>query len=170
MTKLTCLLILAASGTAAHANGFLLNEFDAQAVGRGDATGATDTDASSIYFNVGGLAAGTGSQVMVTGSLIQPIASFTDTSGAKTDSNTATQYLPGLFATTHVTDMIAAGIGFYTPFGLAVQWPSTSEAAASASYIALHTFFITPAIGLNLGSFVPGLSVGGGIDLVPATV
>ena len=170
MNKLTSILLIAASGSVAHANGFLLNEFDAKATGRGDATAATDTDASSIYYNIGGLAAGEGTQVQVGGSLITPIASFTDIAGTKIDSNTGTQFIPGIFGSTHVTDMIAVGVGFYTPFGLAVQWPSTAETAASASYIKLASYFITPSVGLNLGSIVPGLTVGGGFDIVPATI
>ncbi len=35
---------------------------------------------------------------------------------------------------------------------------------------ALRTYFITPSVGLNLNNYVPGLSIGGGVDLVPATV
>ena len=170
MNKLTSLLLIAASGSAAHANGFLLNEFDAKATGRGDATAATDTDASSIYYNIGGLAAGEGTQVQVGGSLIQPVASLTDLGGTKVDSTTGTQFIPGIFGATHLTDMISVGFGFYTPFGLAVQWPSTSPPAANAAYIKLATYFITPSVGLNLGSIVPGLTVGGGFDIVPATI
>ena len=66
--------------------------------------------------------------------------------------------------------MVAAGVGFYTPFGLAVDWPATSPQANVVQDVALHTFFITPSVGVNLGSFVPGLSVGAGLDLVPATI
>jgi long-chain fatty acid transport protein len=172
MTKLTPIVLVAGLGSVAHANGFLLNEFDAKAVGRGNATAATDVDPSSIYYNVGGLAAGPdGTTVSVGGSSITPIASFTDsTSGQKTDSLTPTQFIPGIFGSMKVTSMIGVGIGFYTPFGLAVKWPSSSVLAESAEEISLRTFFITPAVGLNLGSFVPGLSVGAGLDLVPATL
>lgn len=174
MTKLASVLVivgLTGITGVAHANAFLLNEFDAQAVGRGNASTATDTDASSIYYNVGGLAAGEGTQVVVGGGVIQPSSSFTDASSKmKTDSTTSTQVVPGLFASTHITSMFAAGIGFYTPFGLALSWPAGSEQAASAQEIALHTFFITPSFGANLGSIVPGLSVGAGIDIVPATI
>lgn len=155
---------------AAHANGFLLNEFDARAVGRGNASAATDTDASSIYYNVGGLAAAEGTQVTIGGSLIAPIASFTDANGVKTDSTTSPQFVPGIFVSSRVHDLVAVGIGFYTPFGLAVSWPASSPQADIVREEALHTFFITPSVGVNLGSYVPGLTVGGGIDIVPATV
>jgi long-chain fatty acid transport protein len=169
MKKLS-LILLACLGGSAHANGFLLNEFDAKAVGRGNASTATDVDPSSIYYNIGGLAVGEGTNVQVGGALIAPNASFTDTAGNKTTSDTNPQGVPGVFASARVHPMLAVGIGFYTPFGLAISWPATSPQTDIIKDEALHTFFITPSVGVNLGSFVPGLSAGAGIDLVPATV
>ncbi|MBV8759374.1 MAG: outer membrane protein transport protein [Deltaproteobacteria bacterium] len=168
MKKLSLLFLCI--GGAAHANGFLLNEFDAKAVGRGNASTATDVDPSSIYYNIGGLAVGEGTSFQLTGSLIQPNASYTDTSGSKTESNTPTQGVPGVFVSSRVHPMVAVGIGLSTPFGLAIKWPSTSPQADVIREQSLHTFFITPSVGLNLGSVVPGLSLGAGLDLVPATV
>ena len=171
MKKLSLALLATTLGSgAAHANGFLLNEFDAKAVGRGNASSATDVDPSSIYYNIGGLAVGEGTSFQITGSLIQPNASYTDTSGAKTDSNTPTQGVPGVFISSRVHPMVAVGIGLSTPFGLAITWPSSSPQNDVLHKEALHTFFITPSVGVNLGSFVPGLTVGAGLDLVPATV
>jgi long-chain fatty acid transport protein len=171
MKTLASILFIAATSGAASANGFLLNEFDARATGRGNATTATESDPSAIYYNVGGLAVEPGTNIMIGGSLIEPVASFTDGStGIKTDSSTSTQFVPGIFGSSHVTDVIAVGLGFYTPFGLAVDWPTNSPQANVAQNVALHSFFITPSIGANLGSFIPGLSVGAGVDLVPATL
>jgi long-chain fatty acid transport protein len=169
MKKLSFVLV-AALGGSAYANGFLLNEFDAKAVGRGNAVTATDVDPSSIYYNIGGLAVGEGTNVQIGGSLVSPNASFADVDGNKTKSDTNPQGIPGVFASARVSSMVAVGIGFYTPFGLAISWPTTSPQTDVIKDEALHTFFITPSVGLNLGSFVPGLSVGGGLDLVPATV
>ena len=172
MTKLPILSLaaLGALGGIANANGFLLNEFDARAVGRGNAEVATDIDPSSIYYNIGGLAAAEGTQVMIGGSLIGPSASFTDTSGVKTTSTTPAQAVPGVFVTSRVSSLVAVGVGFYTPFGLANTWPDSSPQANLIESETLHTFFVTPSVGLNLGSYVPGLTIGGGVDLVPATV
>jgi long-chain fatty acid transport protein len=175
MKILASFLFVAAAGAVASANGFLLNEFDARAVGRGNATTATETDPSAIYYNVGGLAAGEGTNIMIGGSLIAPSTAFTYTDPStgtttKTSGNTSPQPVPGLFGSAHVTDMVAVGLGFYTPFGLANDWPATSPSANVAQTVSLRSYFITPAVGLNLGSFVPGLTVGAGIDLVPASI
>jgi long-chain fatty acid transport protein len=169
MKKLS-LFLLATLGGSAHANGFLLNEFDAKAVGRGNAVTASDTDPSSIYYNIGGLAGGEGTNVQVGGSLIAPEATFTDTAGNKTASDTNPQGVVGVFVSSRVSSLISLGFGFYTPFGLAISWPATSLQTDVVKDEALHTFFLTPSFGLNLGSYVPGLTAGVGMDIVPATV
>ena len=169
MKKLSIVLLAGLGGTA-QANAFLLNEFDARAVGRGNATTATETNASAIFYNIGGLAVYDGTQATVGGSVIQPSGSFTDTAGLKTSTTTSGQAVPGVFGSTRLNDLVAVGVGFYTPFGLAVRWPEGTEPATVSQFVSLHTFFITPSVGVNLGSYVPGLTVGGGIDLVPATI
>jgi long-chain fatty acid transport protein len=170
-------LVLGFSGVAS-ANAFLLNEHDAKAVGRGDASTATDTDPSSISFNVGGLASAEGTNVMIGGSLILPSATFTDaSSGTKTDTEPLHAVLPQFFLSSRVSDLVAVGIGFHAPFGLEITWPDATPGVAGSSpsldvvkFQSLRTYFITPSVGLNLNKFVPGLTVGGGLDLVPATV
>ena len=171
MNKLTIILATSLGTTGlAHANAFLINEFDSKAVGRGNASTATDVDPSSIYYNVGGLPAGEGTAFMVGTAIIAPQASYEDPAGMKTDSNTSPQAVPHVFGTYRINSMFAAGIGVFTPFGLAISWPQHWEQAEVTQKASLRTYFITPAFGVNLGSFVPGLSVGAGIDIVPATV
>jgi long-chain fatty acid transport protein len=158
-------------GSTAHAGGFGLNEFDAQAVGRGEASAASNVEASSIFYNVGGLAVAPGASVMITGTLIAPNESFTpDGSTTKTDSTVNPQPVPGVFLSYRINKLIAAGVGFYTPYAFAVDWPSTSPQANVVESATLRSFYVTPAVGLNLGDFVPGLSVGAGLDIAPATI
>src|SRR5205823_3812302 len=104
MRTATSFVLLAGLAGTASANAFFINEHDAKVTGRAGASTATDTDASSIVFNVGGLAVGDGTQADI------------------------------------------------------------------ATKSSLRTYYITPAVGLNLDQQVPGLSVGAGLDLVPATV
>jgi len=78
--------------------------------------------------------------------------------------------VPGVFCTWRVLPLVAVGIGLSSRFGLAISWPSTSPLAVVSREQSLRSFFITPSVGVNLGSILPGLSVGAGLDLVPATV
>jgi long-chain fatty acid transport protein len=163
--------LCALAGTAS-ANGFFINEHDAKATGRAGATTASNGDASSIIFSPGGIALGEGTDVSLTASLIAAKGSYFDASNmdARTDTDSSPAVLPSIFVRTRINDMFAAGIGFHLPFGLAVSWPDAHAQADVIQDQTLRTYFITPAVGLNLNKVVPGLSIGGGVDLVPSTV
>jgi long-chain fatty acid transport protein len=117
---------VAGHATTASANGFLINEFDARAVGRANAVSATDSDPSSIYYNVGGLGVAEGTHVMIGGSLVAPFATFNQSDGNKIESNTSPQVVPAFFASTRLSDLISVGFGFYVPFGLTLSWPDNA--------------------------------------------
>jgi long-chain fatty acid transport protein len=171
------LLVLGLGGVAS-ANAFLVNEYDAKAIGRANASAATDTDPSAIALNVGGFAVGDGTNVMIGSSVIDPTGTYVDPStGTKTAAETHYIPLPHFFVTSRITDTVAVGIGFHVPFGLEITWPEPTPGVPNSSpnldvvkFLSLHTYFITPSVGANLNKFVPGLTVGAGLDLVPATV
>jgi long-chain fatty acid transport protein len=171
MIKLSTFAFGVATGLSslASANAFLLNEFDAREVGRGDTGAASDYEPSSIYYNVGGIALGDGTRFQVSGSLVQPFITFNQTGGPSTDTNTSPQVLPAVFVSHRINDVVSAGVGFYTPFGSAISWPDDAPTLDAVHTISLRTYFITPAVGVNLGSVIPGLTIGAGVDLVPAT-
>ncbi len=163
-------LVLGLGGGVASANAFLLAVHDGKAMGRGNAAVATNTDPSSITYNIGGLAVGEGTNVMIGSAVVMPAASYTDLDGVKTDTESSAPIVPHFFATSKVSDMVAVGLGFHAPFGLAIKWPDSAPTNDVAQSQSLRTYFITPSIGLDLKKWVPGLSVGAGLDLVPATV
>jgi long-chain fatty acid transport protein len=171
MRLLTSALFLCAGASVASANAFVLNDFSAKATGRGDATIATTSDGSSIVYNVAGIASQTGVNFYVGGSFIKAIGSFTDDrNGKKTETDSPPAVTPGIYVTARLTDMLVVGLGFHTPFGSKIVWGESAPAADEVRSQALRTFFITPSVGLDLGKVIPGLQLGGGVDLVPATV
>lgn len=161
--------ILGSSGLAS-ANAFNINEHDAAVTGRGGATAASNTTPSSIVFNPGGLAVAEGTNFTIGSSLYLAEGSYEPTGGDKTTTDSKPSVVPSLYLTSRVHDMIAVGIGLHLPFGLAVSWPDAHPQQAVIQDQTLRTFFITPAVGINLDKQIPGLSIGGGIDIVPATV
>jgi long-chain fatty acid transport protein len=171
-TSLFAALGLGALAGAASANGFYINEHDAKATGRAGAITATSDDPSSIIFSPGGIALDEGTSVAITASLITAKGSYFDQNNmdARTDTDSSPAVLPSIFATSRLTDMVAVGVGFHLPFGLAISWPDNHAQADVIQDQALRTYFITPAVGLNLDKQVPGLSIGAGLDLVPSTV
>ena len=160
------------SGTAslASANAFNISEHDAEATGRGNAVAASDTGPSSIVFNPGGIAVGDGVNVAVNGSLVAAGGQYkNDTDGTvKTDGGPAV--VPAAFVTARVHPMVAVGLGFHAPFGLSISWPTNHPQADVIQDQSLRTYYLSGVVGVNLDRQVPGLSIGGGIDLVPATV
>jgi long-chain fatty acid transport protein len=154
----------------AYAGGFLLNEHAGKASGRGVAVTATVRDGSAMVYNPAGLAAADGFNVLIGTNLISASATFNDaTSGASTDTESEILVIPNGFVHGKI-DWIAIGVGAHSPFGTRLKWPASSPAADEIRTASVTTYFITPTIAFDLNDWVPGLKIGGGLDLVPASV
>ncbi len=160
--------ILGSSGLAS-ANAFNVNEHDAAVTGRGGATAATNTSASSIVFNPGGIAAEAGTSFTIGGTAYFAEGSY-EANGDKTATDSDPSVVPSLYFKSRIGDVVAIGVGFHLPFGLAVSWPDHHAQSQVIQDQSLRTYFITPSLGFNLSKAIPGLSIGGGLDIVPATV
>ncbi|MEO8702332.1 MAG: outer membrane protein transport protein, partial [Kofleriaceae bacterium] len=169
-TSLFTALGLGALASVASANAFNINEHDARVTGRGGASAASNEDPSAIVFNPGGIALGEGTNIAIGSSLYIAQGSYESDSVAKTKTDSSPALVPNIFVTSRVHDMIAIGVGFHAPFGLAVSWPDNHAQESVVQDQSLKTYFITAAVGLNLYKQIPGLSLGGGVDVVPATI
>jgi long-chain fatty acid transport protein len=170
-TLTNSLFLVAGLGGVAWGNAFNINEHDARVSGRGGATAASNTDASSVIFNPGGIPIAEGTQVSIGSSLYVAKGSYRAAADApKTQTDSSSALVPSLYITSRVHDIVSIGLGVHLPFGLAVSWPERHAQEEVIQDQNLRTFFITPAVGVNLDKQVPGLSLGGGIDLVPATI
>lgn len=170
-TSLFTALGLGALTSIAGANAFNINEHDARVTGRGGASAATNTTASSVIFNPGGIPVSEGTQVAIAGSLYIAEGSYQPlTGGPKTETDSSPSIVPAFYITSRLHEMFAVGLGFHLPFGLALSWPEDHAQTEVLQDQELRTYFITPSVGINLNKQVPGLSIGGGVDLVPATI
>ncbi len=157
------------AGTA-YANSFNINEHDARVTGRGGASAASNEDASAIVFNPAGIARVEGTQVSLQGTLYIAEGSYENSTTPKVTTDSPPSPVPSLFIVSRLHDMIAVGLGFHLPFGLAVSYPDRNPQASVAQDSSLRTLFISPVVGLNLHKQVPGLSMGFGVDIVPSSV
>src|SRR5215510_12350419 len=124
------ILVLLAT-TRARASGYHIDEQDARATGRAGAVTASPSNASTIYYNPGGVGALEGLHVAAGVSLVAPRATFhaafTD---AETSVDNKVSVLPQGFVTYRLSELFAVGLGFDLPFGLKLEWPETSPGRA----------------------------------------
>jgi long-chain fatty acid transport protein len=165
----SALAIVGASGIATS-NSFNVNEHDARVTGRGGAAAASDDDASSIVFNPGGIALTEGTQILLGASLYIAEGSYENADTNKVTTDGGAVPVPNLYAATRVNDLLAVGVGFHFPFGLAISYPDDHPQSTLTQDSDLRTLFISPVVGVNLAKQVPGLSFGAGVDIVPASV
>ena len=158
--------LLASNASAAA---FFLNDHGAGAGGRANAVAATVDDGSAIFHNPAGVAASDGYSFYGGVNFILPSA-FYEGEGVKVETDTGLAYTPNAYFMAEITDLVHAGFGFYTPFGLRISWPATSPGRDIIREQALATYFMSPVLALNLSQWVKGLSLGGGVDLVPSSV
>lgn len=168
------LLLALGLGLAARdggAAGFHINEHDARATGRAGAVLANPASPAAIFYNPAGIAPLYGLQLSLGAALVVPEGGFEPADGgAGTSAETAGHVLPHLYASARLTELVSVGIGVNAPFGLALTWPSSSPGRAQVRQAELRTLFLTPTVGFELSRWAPGLSLGVGLDLVPATV
>jgi long-chain fatty acid transport protein len=164
------ILVLLAT-TRAHASGYHIDEQDARATGRAGAVIASPANASTIYYNPGGIGTLEGLHIDAGANLLVPHASFIPAgTNDETSIDNKVLFLPQGFVTYRIGQVVAVGLGIDLPFGLKLEWPATSPGRSIVREIELRTYFVTPAAAANLSEWVPGLSIGASVDLVFAGV
>ena len=171
MRSFTSLFIVCGLGGVASANAFAVAEQGAEDTGRGNATVATESGPSSIFYNPAGMALDDGLNVELGTSVVWLHGGYKPTGATSSiDTNSPVQPVPTAFVSARIHEMVAVGIGFTVPFGAKISYDANAPTTDVLKDQTLRTYFISPVVALNLYKYVPGLSIGGGIDIVPATV
>lgn len=151
----------------ANAAGFWLDDHSARAQGMGGAVSALVDDASGIFYNPAGITNGKGLDVMLGDTLIIPSLSYKGLDGQSTSMNTGVNPPPHVYIAAGLTDDLSLGVGVYTPFGAAVDWPDKWAGRYLATQSALQTFDFSPQIAYRVH---PRFKIGIGADIVKGTV
>lgn len=161
---LILLLLLSLFCTSGYPSGFLVYNQDATSAAMGDAFTAIADNGSAVFYNPAGINQLEGTQIRSCFQLVVPNTSFRDSSsGNKTDMHDKISTLITGYVTHKVNDKISIGGGIFTPFGLVTEWPSHWEGDYVSTYADLRTFFVNPAISIQVH---PRLSLAAGIDYV----
>jgi long-chain fatty acid transport protein len=147
------------------AGGFMIPHQSARALALGSAVTAGVRDASAVYYNPAALSEVEGNNLLLNGTYINVISSV-ENNGRTATNQHDDNYLATLFANYHIprTDF-TAGIGTYTPFGLATTYDSDFTRFA-AERTELKTIYVTPAVSWHPSDY---FSVGAGLSFVHAS-
>lgn len=158
------LLIPTVFCTSGHPAGFLVYNQDAASAGMANAFTAVADNASAVFYNPAGINQLEGTQIRSGFQVVIPYTSFRGSdSGYETDMHDKISVPLTGYITHKINDKISIGGGIFTPFGLVTEWPSRWEGDYVSTYSALRTFFVNPAVSIQVH---PRLSLAAGIDYV----
>jgi long-chain fatty acid transport protein len=145
---LTVLGLFPATGFAL---GIRLFDHDAFATARGDAFVATADNASAIYYNPAGISQLKGHNTRAAFSLLNVDSDFDGRSGRDSSLKDDWILLPGFFYTYSPSNCpISLGLGYYLPFGLALEWPETAPFRTATIYGELQYHTVNPVIAWQI--------------------
>ena len=157
----------------AHGDGFRVLDQGANATAQGAAFSAQADDPSALHYNPAGMTQLPGLQLYFGTSLISGDTSFTNTLGERVHGGTPGSVANPPPSTLYLTyslkglgvdalDNLTLGVGLNAPFGLQVNYPSSSALANVTTHAALPLLDIKPTAAYRLTSY---LSVGAGLDI-----
>jgi len=161
---ITASLIL--SAMAAFGGGYQLNLQGLRQMAMGGTGAAWPWDASTIFYNPGGLSRLKGIQVYASSMVIVPSTAYGNrTNSGVVSSNERTQnqtFMPFNFylgGPIHEDSRLGVGLGIYTPFGSGLKWNDNWLGRYLVQSIELKTVFFQPTVSYRATEW---LSLGGG--------
>jgi long-chain fatty acid transport protein len=153
-----CLALIPA---ALSASGTRVGFKDAFATARGNAFVATADNPSAIYYNPAGLTQLKGEEFSATAYEVSFGADYRAPNGAATSMNHQDQFIPQVYyAWAPENASWALGLGFYCPFGLSTDWPTTSGFRTFATKNEETYYTLNPVVAWRVSDM---LSLGGGL-------
>jgi len=141
--------------------GYMLNLQGLRELAMGGTGTAWPWDASTIYYNPGGLARLKGIQAYVSMLAIMPATAYGNNMGGSTLSKqqTFTPFNIYVGGPIQENSKFALGIGIYSEAGIGLQWDNDWTGRYIVQSINLNAIFLQPTISYRISDF---LSVGGG--------
>lgn len=167
--KLSVVIATLSLSSTAFSAGYQLSEYSATGMGRSFAgVGVVGDDFSAIGYNPAGMTYNKTSGTQATASYVRLYSHFKDKSDknlgrGQTDIN---RILPGFFAQHRFSDKLTTGIGVYTPFGLATDYPNGWFGEEHGGLSEVSAINISPSIAYQLNDYV---SVGGSVNFQNAS-
>jgi len=147
-------------GAPAWSAGFALVQQGTAAMGQGNAFVAEANDPSAIFYNPAGLNQLKRTEAYSATIFNYPSWEFNGFIPSETEPRllyTAAAYVAG-----PVTDRVALGLGFFSPFGLSSKWPDSWVGRYISTFSKLSTYDINPVVSVKV---LDNLSLAAGVNL-----
>ena len=141
----------------ARAQGYGLYEQSACMMGRaGAGVAAPCDDGSTMYFNPAGLALDTKMLVSAGGTTISPRGNFQDsTTNLVSPLSDKTYFAPHMSFSTPINgDRLVVGIGLFAPYGLSVDWPTTSQGRYVSYQSSVQSLYVQPTVAYRVNDYL----------------
>ncbi len=146
--------------------GFAILQQGTAPMGQGNAFVAQADDPSAIFFNPAGITQLKGTQGYLGTTVIVPRITYEGKEGQE-EATVTKVYAPSHVYITHqVSRRLYAGLGIFSPFGLATAWKGDWEGRYLSTYSSLQTLDVNPNLSLKLGRF----SVAAGVNVLGASL
>lgn len=141
--------------------GIRIADQDPFATARGNAFAATADNPSAIYYNPAGLTQLEGHHFRFGSYAISLNLQYTSPTGAQFDTKSRVDFVPQLYYAYGMKELpLAFGVGLYSPYGLALEWPNNGT--FGPVYGKMTYLSLTPVVSWQPH---PTLSVGAGLTL-----
>lgn len=163
--KKICTLTVAAiiASSMAFGGSFQLNLQGIRQTAMGGTGVAWPWDASTVFFNPGGISRLKGIQAYGSVNFVTPNVKFvqTPTGGysASTEAHTSTPFAVYVGGPVSKDSKFGIGVGIYTPFGSSANWGDTWTGRYVVQSISLQSIFVQPTISYAINDMI---SIGAG--------
>ncbi len=148
---------------ASYGGGFALVQQGTAAMAQGNAFVAEASDPSAIYYNPAGINQLTRPEVYAATFLNCTDHEFHGSDGVYSVTRPRLLATGSFYAVYPANDHVALGVGFFSPFGLSTDWPSSWAGRYMTTYSSLRSYVVNPVISLKLAK---KFSIAGGADFL----
>jgi len=133
----------------AYGLGIRIPDQDTAATSRGNAFAATADNPSAVYYNPAGISQIVGQEVSVGSYIINLHSYYTSPAGNDSETKSKVAVVPEVFYAGSFKDFpISVGIGFYSPYGLGLEWPDNDTFRALRGEI--QYFTLNPVVSWKI--------------------
>lgn len=152
------LFFVAVLPSCLFAGGFQINTQGIKSLGLGSTYAGVCADASTVFFNPGGMALLPKNMFSAGTSIIMPRASFLSPVNGNVNMEAQT-FTPIQLYGVYKIKNLAVGLSVNNPFGLGSKWDDKWEGRYVSQEVSLETFFIQPSVAYQLNDKI-GIGAG----------